>query len=263
MPKPSKDPDVFNEPHLQAQLSGTNPPTPHGADHVAHEPALSNKSRALDSIEHSVWDEPSVALDPSDPASQDALTYRRFLDGRIRATSEIDSWIVTLGLMLLAGPVAAIASILFLAGGGQQGLASVTVMCIISPLLQEMFKIMIPLWIAEKRPWLFKSWFQFFLIGLTTGTIFAVVNNWFLAWILPDTTAAFLFLWIGVLGLHLIMTTISMTGVERIWRQTLAQSEPPRVEIGYPFFITAIGIHIVFSIAYTVLLVIYEFRAWM
>jgi len=248
---PSKDPDVFNEPHLRARLADSNQLPP---DQVADEPVLANQAKAPDAIEHSVWDEPSLTAQ----ASPDALTWRKHLDEKNKSTSAVDSWIVTMGVLLLTGPVAALTSLLFFLGSGQHGLTSVTMMCIVSPLLQEMFKIMIPLWITEKRPWLFKSWFQFFLIALTTGTIFALVNIFLVLWFLPDTTMTFVFKWIIVMGLHLITTTISMTGVERIWRQTNAEGKPPRVEVGYPFFITAIGIHMAFAIAYTVVLVVYE-----
>ncbi len=256
--KPSKDPDVFNEPHLRARLAKSESFTP-GSDGVDDEPALAGQVQPPAEIEHSVWDERGLTA----TASADAMTWRNHLAARNQSTSAVESWIVTLGTMLLTGPVAALASLLFFISSGQRGLTSVTLMCIVSPLIQEMFKIMIPLWIAEKRPWLFKSWFQFFLIALTTGTVFAVVNNVLVLWFLPDSTGTFVFKWIVVLGLHLVTTTISMTGVERIWRQTNADGKPPRLEVGYGFFITAIGIHMVFAIGYTVALVFYEINAWL
>ena len=130
---------------------------------------------------------------------------------------------------------------------------SIILACIAGPILQEIFKIMVPLWIVEKRPYFFTSWFQFFVFALVTATVFASVTNFFLSLAVEEVSMSFfIFQWVGILGLNLITAAIATQGLETIWRNTINSGKPPRLDDGYPYFATAIGLHIAFAVGTTI-----------
>ena len=250
---PSNDPDIRNEPHL-LPAHGKNP---------AHDPAvdapLGFESKAInfsqnseEDIDHSVWDEPSLNPQVVATTPESALTYANWLNQRRANWGQWQAWTATLGVILLSCPCAAVAAVISWFAGNHFFVTDVLVACIVAPFLQEIFKIAVPLWIVEKRPYLFTSWFQFFVLALVTGTIFSVVSNFFLSLAVEEITRPFfLFQWLGVLGLNLVTAAIATFGLETIWRKTITSGKPPKLEHGYPWFATAIGLHIAFAVGTT------------
>ena len=160
---------------------------------------------------------------------------------------------VTLGVILLSVPCAIIAAIISWTTGNVFIASDVVIACIVGPMLQEICKIAVPLWIVEKRPYFFTTWFQFFIFALTSATVFATVSNSILSLVVPEVTrAVFLFQWVGVLGVNLITASIATYGLETIWRNSINSGKPPKLDDGYPYFATAIGIHILFAIGTTI-----------
>jgi len=250
---PSNDPDIRNEPHLQqgAMYPKFDPAidTPLGLDSAAVEFSIASE----EDIDHSVWAEPTLNPDVSSAVPESALTYRKWLDQRTSSWSEFSAWTVTFGVVSLSIPFAAFAAIVSWVTSNLFVVSDLIVACLMGPLLQELCKILVPLWIVEKRPYFFTTWFQFLLIAIVTATTFSVVSNFFLSLAVPEvTTSVFIFQWVGVLGLNLITASIANFGLEKIWRTSIKQGKPPRLEIGYPYFATAIGLHVVFAIGTTI-----------
>lgn len=250
---PSKDPDIRNEPHLRPGkvVSGFDPAIDAPLGFNSQPTEFSERSD--EDIDHSVWDEPSLTPDVQASTPSSALTYANWLDRRRADWSEFNAWTVTLGVVMLSLPLAAVAAIISWTTGNVFFVSDVFVACLAGPMLQEICKIAVPLWIVEKRPYFFTTWFQFFVLALATATAFAVVSNFILTLVVREITMPiFLFQWVGVLGLNLITAAISTYGLETIWRNSINSGKPPKLDDGYPYFATAIGLHVVFAIGITI-----------
>ncbi len=251
---PSNDPDIRNEPHLLPGY-GKDP-----ANDPAIDAPLGFDSRAAqfsthseEDIDHSVWDEPSLPPAVVDATPESALTYANWIAQRREKWTELQAWTVTLGVVLLSFPCAAIAAIISWVCGNHFLVTDVFVACVAGPILQEICKITVPLWIVEKRPYLFTTWFQFFIFALATATVFSVVTNFFHSLTAKEVSRQFfLFQWVGILGLNLITAAIATFGLETIWRNSINSGKPPKLEHGYPYFATAIGLHIAFAVGSTI-----------
>lgn len=258
----SNDPDINNEPHRQ--LSGLPTENLPRFD-PAIDPPLGFDSKvvefSLDSeqdIDHSVWDEPSLATQLTGQVPESALTYASWLASRTEAWTQGNAWATTLGIASLSIPCAAIAAIVSWTMGNIFVVSDILVACLVGPVVQEICKIVVPLWVVEKRPYFFTGWFQFFVIAMVTALSFSVVSNLFLSFAIEATeikiepVKQFAFQWVGVLGLNLITATVAGFGLEKIWKACVRSSQPPQLGHGYPFFATAIGLHVIFSIGSTI-----------
>ncbi|QEG22577.1 hypothetical protein [Mariniblastus fucicola] len=254
---PPNDPDIRNEPHLRPGNVDPNLDpaidTPLGFNSAAIQFSPSSE----EDIDHSVWDEPSLTPAVSASVPDSALTYANWLSQRRESWTQWQAWTVTLGVVLLSVPLAAIAAVISLFSGNQFFVTDVILACIAGPIIQEIFKIMVPLWIVEKRPYFFTTWFQFFVFALVSATVFAAVSNFFLSLAVKEVTRSFfLFQWVGILGLNLITASIATHGLETIWRNTINSGKPPKLDDGYPWFATAIGLHILFAAGTTIWFVV-------
>lgn len=253
---PSNDPDIRNEPHLRPD-----------AIQPVYDPAIDTplgfnsqpvhfSPHSEEDIDHSVWDEPSLTPDVLAATPKSALTYANWLNQRRESWSEFNAWTVTLGVILLSVPCAIIAAIISWTTGNVFIASDLVIACIVGPMLQEICKIAVPLWIVEKRPYFFTTWFQFFIFALASATVFAAVSNSILSLVVPKITrGVFLFQWVGVLGVNLVTASIATYGLETIWRNSINSGKPPKLDDGYPYFATAIGVHILFAIVTTIWLV--------
>lgn len=256
---PSNDPDIRNEPHLRPRL---NEPVydpaidaPLGFDSQAREFSTNSE----EDIDHSVWDEPSLTPAVAAATPESALTYANWLKQRRESWTQFNAWTVTLGVILLSVPMAIVAAFINWTTGNVLLVTDVFVACIAGPMLQEICKIAVPLWIVEKRPYFFTTWFQFFVFALVTATVFTVVSN-FIFWLVirDDSMEIFIFQWVGVFGLNLATAAISTYGLETIWRNSINNEKPPKLDDGYRYFATAIGLHVVFAIGITICLIVWD-----
>lgn len=250
---PSNDPDIRNEPHLLPSASQPN-----------YDPAIDSplgfESKPVDfsvsseeDIDHSVWDEPSLAPEVATKVPDSALTYANWLQQRRESWTQLNSWTVTLGVVAATVPGAVLAGFISWTLGNIFLALDLFVVCLISPMLQEICKIAVPVWIVEKRPYFFTTWFQFFIVGIVTALVFSATSNYVLSLIVHDfTRATFLYQWVGVLGVNLISASIATFGIEKIWRNTITHSRRPRIGDGYPYFATAIGLQILFASGTTI-----------
>ena len=255
---PSNDPDIRHEPHLRpkAQKISYRPADP---DPAIDRPLgfdsqpVQFSHHSEEDIDHSVWDEPSLTPTVANSVPKSALTYANWLNQRRENWTQWQAWTTTLGVICLSIPLAALAAVISLISSNHFLVSDVILACIAGPILQEIFKIMVPLWIVEKRPYFFTSWFQFFVFALVTATVFASVTNFFLSLAVEEVSRSFfIFQWVGILGLNLVTAAIATQGLETIWRNTINSGKPPKLDDGYPYFATAIGLHIAFAVGTTI-----------
>lgn len=251
---PSNDPDIRNEPHLRpgGVLPNYDPAIDAPLAFNPHPKQFSPHSE--EDVDHSVWDEPSLTPAVTAAIPESALTYANWLNERRENWSEFNAWTITLGTTLLSFPAAAFAAVLCFLTGNAFIASNVFVAFFGGPILQEICKIAIPLWIVEKRPYFFTTWFQFFAFGIATAIAFSVVSNFMVSLIVEENTLPiFLMQWVGILGLNLFTAAISTYGLEKIWRNCINSGNPPKIDDGYRYFLVSIGVHVLFAVVMFIL----------
>jgi RsiW-degrading membrane proteinase PrsW (M82 family) len=243
MSTPSRDPSIEYEPHLQAR-------PPQGDTSEQRAEAILRAERKphgdTDAVEHTVWDEPVLANDAMTVPPEGALTYARWLQQRIAETSSLSSWLVTLGVVLLAGPWGVFGALLEgFQGNGQITAGGLVAATIVGPVTEEIMKIAIALWIVEKHPYLFKSIGQILICAAAGGLAFGVIENliYLLVYIPNHSPALAAWRWTVCSGLHLNCSLVAGIGVARIWYNAARSLQRPQLGLGMPWFFTAMVGH--------------------
>ena len=197
--------------------------------------------------ENSVWDEPGTSVLLSGPADTAAVTWFGFHQQMVAQTAASRSWLVTLAVALVAGPAAILGT--FWAGAG--GFVGAVMMVVMGPTIEEIFKIALPLWIVEKRPWLFRSGLQVMLCAAWGGFVFAVVENLlYLNVYIPDPSPQLiLWRWTVCVALHTGCSLVAAVGLLEIRRQMLRQARRPQLSDGAAWLVAAICIHGLYNAA--------------
>lgn len=237
---PDRNPSVHHEPHMQVRALQGDPSEKKIAAEIEYEVHTENFD---DKVHHSVWGEPGVSRSVSGAPPEDALTYENWLDGRMQSVGLFDTWVLVFCWCLFAGPLSIIGTLV-------GGVVNATMLLplhivVIGPVIEELMKLIIPLWVVERRPYLFRSTFQIFMCAIAGGVSFAVVENMmylgydFLNWDNPLTR----WRWTVCVALHTFCCMISALGLSRIWRTTMREKKPPQVQLGVPYMVTAIAVH--------------------
>lgn len=239
---PSRDDSIFNEPHMKAAagIRGTGP-TP---AEKAVEPPIQPPDPALQSLderlEHSIWNEPTISdrFVPNDP--RDRIDYQEWLDQRRERTSALKSWSVTLLICLVAGP-ASIASVALVDVFDR----SLLMLVVFGPVAEELAKNLIGLYVAEKRPYLFKSSGQILLCSAMGGLVFALIENLLYLHVYIENPSPGLVLWRYTIcvALHMICAVIAGLGVRKLWLTAVNEHKRPDVSSATPYFAVAATLH--------------------
>jgi hypothetical protein len=244
MTKPSRDPSIHHEPHLQGQTFSADESEAKAAEAVRR---AADKEHIDEQVSHSVWDEPalSTALNAHEP--KDALTYANWLWQRRQETSIGKSWLVTIAVVLAAGPWSIVGT--FITGFGN-GAVSIIAITLVGPLTEEVMKTAAALWVVEKRPFLFTSRLQIMFCVMAAGLCFAVIENllYLNVYISDPSREIVIWRWTVCVALHVGCTTISGIGLARIWKTTTNDLTPPQLSLGAPFLIAAVIIHSSYNI---------------
>ncbi|MEZ6119079.1 MAG: PrsW family glutamic-type intramembrane protease [Pirellulaceae bacterium] len=230
---------VFDEPHLQNQFF-----PPDQAAEWAAERAIANEPTVpTDAIDHSVWDEPGLAV--SVPES--ALTYAKWLSQQEAATSELKSLLVTFAIVLVSGVWAVIGALMFQSSSGSSG--NLLTIVVIAPITEEVMKIALATWAVEKRPYLFKSSLQIVLCALAGGLCFAAMENLiYLNVYIPNPTANLItWRWTVCVALHTSCSLIAGWGLVKVWRRATQFRQRPQLIDGSRQLVTAVVIHCAYN----------------
>jgi RsiW-degrading membrane proteinase PrsW (M82 family) len=239
---PDRD-SIHDEPHFQNRFYASEQP---------EQPlrALSDEEKAA----HSVWDEPGLSQPLAGETPQDAATYARWLDERLRRVTPATSWATTILTALVAGPLAIIGT---LVSGQNAGAAAFGVLgaVLLAPLLEEIMKNASALWVVESRPYLFRSRWQIALCVLASGAVFAIVENLLYLHVYIDDPSPELvrWRWTVCVALHMGCALIAGLGTMRIWRHSVTRLAPPRLSIGAPYLLAAMILHGAYNAAATIM----------
>jgi hypothetical protein len=235
MSDPDHDPSIEHEPQFRDRPFAPDPSdAPEAALH-----AYVDRSPDVD-VEHSVWDEPTLAADLAGGPGPEQVTYARWLDEKVAGASYATSLAVTAALIVLAGPLG-IFGALFAAEGGGLSTGGLVAVAIIGPITEEIAKIAGTLWVVEKRPYLFKSMWQILVAAAAGGLFFGVIENLiYLNIYIPNAPSDLArWRWSVCIGLHLNCSFVAGVGLVRIWDHAMRNRVPPQLGRGMPYFATA------------------------
>lgn len=244
MTRPSRDPSIEHEPHLQgprAQDAGqSDDPSEQRAEEILRHEAA--RAAADDAVEHTVWDEPALAPELAGIAADDQITYASWLKRKLGETSSTKTWLVTMLIVLGAGPLGIFGALFSGIDGSAFNLAMII---IIGPVTEEITKIAAALWVVEKRPFLFQSIWQIFICAVAGGVAFAYIENLiYLNVYIPDHSADLAnWRWTICVGLHMNCSFIAGVGLARIWDNAIRNLHRPQLALGVPWFVMAMVGH--------------------
>lgn len=203
-------------------------------------------------IEHTVWNEPSlVASGATAPDGQ--LTYARWLDAESARFTWAQSFWVTVGLALVAGPFGVLGAFV---SGPSSGLSAFGLLAVVvvGPVTEEITKIAGALWVVEKRPYWFKSMLQVLLCAGAGGLAFAAIENLIYIYLYnPGGGAEFrAWRWTICTALHVNCSMIAGWGLVRIWHKAISTRTRPELRLGMPLFALAMITHGLYNLSVTV-----------
>ncbi len=159
-------------------------------------------------------------------------------------------------MALAAGPFAVLGALL----GTGDALLAIVLITVVGPVTEEIMKIALPLWVVERRPYLFRNSAQIALCGAFSGLAFAALENvLYLEIRIPNPPAALVqWRWTVCVALHMGCSRIAAMGVQRVWRETMQSLTRPKLALAMPYVVTAIVVHG----SYNALAVLLEYTAF-
>jgi hypothetical protein len=262
--RPSRDPSIEHEPQMRPGGFATDPTEPKAERQLASEARRANIDEY---VEQTVWDEPALSRELVGPDDGQRLTYAEWLDWRIATTPAARTWLVTLAVVVAAGPWGVVGALLESVAIGTWGWI---VVATIAPVAEEMMKIAVVLWIAEKRPYLFRTAFQILLCALAGGLAFALIENLMYLHVYfprgmeaqghPQAEAAravaladlATWRWTVCTALHVTCSFLAGLGVVRMWSYAMVHRTRPQVAHAAPLIVTAMICHGLYNTAVTI-----------
>ena len=227
--------DINAEPGFTGEISGE------ASRERIEEPLLEPQDRLQD-IEHSICDEPALAGVESGAAG--GLSYEKWLAENWASTSMLYSWFLTFLVACVAGPFAIIAALMNSVTMGT-AFFGVLNMVAFGPMVEEILKVAVVYYIVEKKPYLFHNFFQIIVACFAGGLLFAAIENlvYLNIYIENPTEKIIHWRWTICTLLHVSCSVIASIGLVRMWLDILQRKARPRLQMAYPFLITAVIIH--------------------
>jgi protease prsW family protein len=243
MKKPSHDPSISHEPHLQGSDFETDA-SEHNVQRKTEGPSRAPASEN-EQVEHTVWDEPGLSKELAGETPVGELTYPTWLETRQRETSAGTTWLVTLGVSLLAGPWAILGAFINPLVSGGSTAFGIGAIIIFGPVIEEMLKVGTALILIEKRPFLFRSPVQILICVLAGAGVFAVIENILYLYVyVPDGPEGLAqWRWTICVFLHMGCTLIAGMGLIRMWQDVWRRRGRPRIAIAFPYLVIAMVVH--------------------
>lgn len=287
MSQPEHDPSVFFEPHLRPTPLRPDASEARAAANLAREQGAAQPGE--DVAQHSIYDEVSILPDrgieiveqdwscsgcgynlrglPAGhacpecatvelyrPPPSDAASYGAWLAQRRKRTTAAHSRAALAGVALFGGALGVLGSFVqsFIVGLGTAlpigGLLSAV---LVGPPIEEVMKIAALAMLVETRPYLIRRPSQIQSAALAAGLGFAVIENLiYLNFYIPNpSTELMLWRWLACSAMHIGCTMIAGAGIATVWRRTLREGRPPRIELATRALVTASILHGAFNAA--------------
>ena len=201
-------------------------------------------------IDHTVWDEPGLSQQLAGDTPENGLTWARWYEQETAATSAIDSWLVTAFLCVLSGPLA----VLTAAFGFSGNRFDFVLVLFVIPAVQELLKVMLPLWVVERKPYLFFAPLQILLCAGCSGFVFGAVHPLFAVHLFG--VSAFTdgkTMWMISIVAQTVCSVVAGMALVRIWSNATRNMRRPDLTDGGVLGASAIAMHIVYSLVLVLL----------
>ncbi len=233
-----RDPSIRNEPFVRGDAE-VDPSEAVAARRLAREEAADDGTGAPDA---SVWDEPALSPELAGTVPVDQRSYAQWLKDHLARVSPLQTWWITLGVVLVTGPWAVLAAVLREATAGTGKVVGIVV---IAPIVEELMKVSMPLMIVETRPYLFRSKAQIVLAAIAGGMVFGALENllYFNVYIDDPEPALMLFRWAVCMPGHTIWSLLAGIGVARMWQHSVDSLRRPDMTLAAPWLIAAMIFH--------------------
>jgi len=213
----------------------------HGID---DEPHLRSGAADIDEPDHRLGDEPALR----GRGDADRFTsWSHHLDERMAAVG-MPARVLTMFLAVLAaGPFAVFGA--FAQASLTATLFGMLALVVIVPVLEEALKVAVPMWLAERKPWLLPGSVGIVLIGLAGGAGFGAIENamYLLVYIDDPSDTIIRWRWFLCMPMHMLASTIAALGVARMWREAIRTRRPAEIATAAPFVTAAAVIHGAFN----------------
>ena len=194
----------------------------------------------IERIRDSVYSEPGFA-----GSGQGGDRYREWLERQARTVGNGK----VIGVTLLAGLLGGLVSVpgAFLAG--YQSAFQAFYLVLFGPVIEEFMKQSGMIFLLEKKPYMLKRSWQFWLAALLASLIFASLENllyghFYLRSLAPDKLAAIMaFRWKYCTALHVGCALIAAAGLQQAWKRHLVRGVPAEFGDAFPGMTAAMAVH--------------------
>lgn len=208
------------------------------ADSVYEEPVFARPAAFSDSDENGIGGEPALSARPEAEAAD--RRYRLWVLRQWKQGGQSLGPIVGIGLA--SGFIAVVCALL----KDCVGIGSLAVV-IGAPVAEEVSKVICPLMVLEKRPWIFPSRGLIVALCALSGLVFASVENvlYFTCYIPQEALTEGVVAWrLSVCTLmHVAATTVAGWGLAREWRRAAACAGRFGVSHTLPWLFAAMLLH--------------------
>ncbi len=237
--KRSSDPSIHKEPHIRGNKF-------QGDSRAARADRVLDKTRKRDysedlMIERTVWDEPALSGELVGERPAGELTYSAWLQKRWGEVGPAKSVVITLGIAIAAGPVAILGAFY----GSGRTISSVFAIVVFGPIVEEIMKVALALFVVEKKPFYFRSSAQIFLCVLVGGLVFSAIENvvYHNVYMRDPPPGLVRWRWTVCVAMHMGCSFIAGLGLVRIWRRTWKTLGRTRISLAYPYVLAATVLH--------------------
>ena len=207
---------------------------------IYDEPALTGTARPGDAASVELWDEEALA--DTAAAKVDCERHRQRLHELWSNPPRSAVRRLAALIPVASGAFAIICT--FAKGAIGLGLLAVAVG---APVVEETAKVVLPLMLLEKRPWLYRSASAIFTACIASALVFASIENLlYIKVYIPEkelTEALIRYRLVVCTSLHVACTAISAHGLATAWREAKDRRSEFDMATATPYLATAMAIH--------------------
>lgn len=211
---------------------------------IYDEPALTGTASPCDAASVELWDEEALA--DTAAAKADCERHRQRL--RELWSNPPQSAVRRLAALIPAASGAFAIVCTFAKGAIGLGLVAVAVG---APVVEETAKVVLPLMLLEKRPWLYRGTSAIFTACIASALVFASIENLlYIKVYIPEkelTEALIRYRLVVCTLLHVACTAISALGLATAWRKAKRRRSEFNMAATTPYLATAMAIHVVYN----------------
>lgn len=217
------------------------------------EPALFTTERVHDRIESEPMatgivpnaDDPMAAVgdEPALAGTHGLASFATLYPVRRANSSSSMQWWTVLGMIVVSGPMALIGALY--GSFSTAGFAGLIAIVLVAPISEEILKAAVPLFVAERKPWLIPHAAVIPVATLAAGLVFAAVENvlYLRFYIANPSVDVTVWRWVFGPALHGTAALISGLGIAKMWRTAHTTLRPPDLGLAAPYLIAAVILH--------------------